>query len=110
MSSAYVTHFHNNSIIQVLTAQQTRNENVSSLADQMADMLAFLNEVEPLKKIKLLEVTVASMMKQIEECGIFITKFVGDGFFSTRSIICLAILKSHSLHSADSDQFLFFGG
>lgn len=37
-------------------AQQTRNV-VSGLAEQRADMLAFLNEIEVLKKVQVLEVT-----------------------------------------------------
>src|SRR5271154_3605781 len=96
MSSASVANCHHfASTLKILIAQQTRHDDVSSLAEQMADMLAFLNEVEPLKKIQLLEVTVASMMKQIEECGSFISVFVGNGFFSTCSFTSQFLNLTH---------------
>jgi hypothetical protein len=67
---------------QVLKAQEVRNEDVRSLSEAMVDMLAFMDDIQNLEKIKPLQNTVTAMMIQVEECANFIAQYVGHGFLS----------------------------
>jgi len=91
-----------------MKAQQTRNEDVQSLAGEMADMLEVVGELPSSEKIKSLQTTVTSMMAKIEECGDFINEFVGLGF---KSMLSFAFYNNPSIlnpyYSADGNGSLF---
>jgi hypothetical protein len=67
---------------QVLKAQETRDNDVRGLSQAMADMFAFMDDIQNLEKIKPLQDTVTAMMVQVQECAKFISEYVGHGFLS----------------------------
>jgi hypothetical protein len=65
----------------MIVAQRDRDENVRNLTTSMTDMLAFVEEVDALKRIKILEAVVSKMLKEITSCALFIQEYVKKGFY-----------------------------
>jgi hypothetical protein len=69
--------------LQALKGQQDRDDKIKTLLLTIVDVLGFVEEVDALSKIRKLEDTVSSMMKQIYECALFIQTYGEKGLAST---------------------------
>jgi hypothetical protein len=69
--------------LQALKGQQDRDNKIKTLLLTIVDVLGFVEEVDALSKIRKLEDTVSSMMKQIYQCALFIQTYGEKGLAST---------------------------
>ena len=60
---------------QVLMDQKDRDDRIVRLAGMMTNVFAFVEDAEPLKKIKAHIKTITLLMQQVTECGYFITDY-----------------------------------
>lgn len=60
---------------QVLVDQKNRDDRMVRLASTMGDVFSFVEEAEPLKKIKAHIKTITLLIQQVTECGYFITEY-----------------------------------
>ena len=65
---------------QVLKKQQDLDKKVKSLWDTISSTLDFMNEAEPLTKIKGMENTVRAILDQIYTCVNFLRKYGEEPF------------------------------
>jgi hypothetical protein len=65
----------------MIVAQRARDENIRNLAISMMDMLAFVEEVDALKRIRLLEIVVSDMLREINACAVFIQEYIRNGSY-----------------------------
>jgi hypothetical protein len=65
--------------------EQKMDDDIRKLLLTMRNVLKFVQEVDALPKIQKLQSTVASMMKQIYECSLFIQEYTKLGLASMRS-------------------------
>ena len=61
--------------IQVLVNQKDRDKRVIRLAGTMRDVFAFVHDADPLKAIKAHMDAITLLIKQVTECGYFITEY-----------------------------------
>ena len=61
--------------MQVLVAQKNRDERIIRLLGTMGDVFAFVENAEPLEKIKAHVKTVTLLIQQVTECGYFIAEY-----------------------------------
>jgi hypothetical protein len=66
----------------MIVAQRARDENIRNLATSMTDMLAFVEEVDALKRVRILETVVSDMLREITACALFIQEYVEKIFIS----------------------------
>jgi hypothetical protein len=67
-------------IVQAVEKQQDMDEKVLELVRTMAEVYSFVDDVEPLEKVKRLKDVVVEITKQTVECAIFIREYTGHGF------------------------------
>jgi hypothetical protein len=65
----------------MVVGQRDRDDNVRNLSDAMTDMLAFVEEVDVLNRIQIVETVVSEMLKEVEACATFIQEYVQKGFY-----------------------------
>jgi hypothetical protein len=70
---------------------QTMDDDIRKLLLTMRDVLDFVQEVDALPKIQKLQSTVASIMKQIYECSLFIQEYTKLGLASMCSLTSLQV-------------------
>ncbi|KAF9061080.1 WD40-repeat-containing domain protein [Rhodocollybia butyracea] len=69
------------SVYKAVQKQQETDNNVYRLVQTMADIYAFAKDIESAsEKITRLETTVYALVKQTEECALFIQEYTGHGF------------------------------
>ena len=73
---------------QVLVDQKARDDRIVRLAGMMTDVFAFVEDADPLKKIKTHIKTITLLMQQVTECGYFITDY------TKRKNFCQSLLFS----------------
>ena len=66
---------------QVLINQKNRDEQIIRLAATMSDTFAFVDDAEPLKKIKKHSETITLLLQQVTECGYFIADYTKPNSF-----------------------------
>ncbi|KAF8548063.1 hypothetical protein OG21DRAFT_1607113 [Imleria badia] len=71
---------------QVLVAQKNRDEGIARLAGAMSDVFAFVEDAEPLKRIKAHMKTITLLIQQVTECGYFITDYTKQKNFWIRTM------------------------
>ena len=71
---------------QVLRTQKDRDERIIRLAAAMSDVFAFVDDTEPLKKIKKHAKTITLLLQQVAECGYFITDYTKPNSFCQLSL------------------------
>ena len=70
---AIVNHWRR--FIQVLVDQKNRDERIIGLLGTMSDVFTFVEDAEPLEKIKTHMKTITLLIQQVTECGYFITEY-----------------------------------
>ena len=71
----------------MLVDQKDRDGQVIQLAGTMSDVYAFVHDAEPLKAIKAHMQTVTLLIKQVTECGYFITEYTKQKSFCQSSLV-----------------------
>jgi hypothetical protein len=71
--------------LKALMKQKNEDDDIRELLLTMRDVLEFVEEVDALPKIRNLQSTVSSMMKQIYECSLFIQEYSKRGLASACS-------------------------
>ncbi|KAF9050943.1 hypothetical protein BDP27DRAFT_1515172 [Rhodocollybia butyracea] len=89
------------SVYEAVKKQKETDENVGRLVQAMADVYAFAEDIESAvtEKIKHFEKTIYALVKQTEECALFIWEYTGHGFSGT---------LTNSIVSEDSDKIARF--
>jgi hypothetical protein len=62
--------------------QKDRDDKIVQLLSTITHLLEIVNEVGPIPKSFVLDRTVAAIMKQIYECGVFLNDYASKGFGS----------------------------
>jgi hypothetical protein len=65
--------------------EQKTDDDIRKLLLTMREILEFVQDVDALPKMRNLQSTVSSMMKQIYECSLFIQEYTKLGLASTYS-------------------------
>lgn len=73
----------------MLKKQQDLDKKVKSLWDTISNTLDFMNEAEPLTKIKGMENTVRAILDQIYKCANFLREYREEPFIGKVPCICL---------------------
>jgi hypothetical protein len=60
---------------QTIIAQRDRDDSINDLAKTIGDTYAFVQEVEPLQKVKSHKPVIIALMKQTIDCGYFIRDY-----------------------------------
>ncbi|KAJ7465935.1 hypothetical protein FB451DRAFT_1486123 [Mycena latifolia] len=69
------------SVYEAVKKQEEKDEKVIKLVQTMTDAYSFAEDIESLPgKIKRLEDTISALVKQTEECALFIREYTGHGF------------------------------
>ncbi|KAF9056907.1 WD40-repeat-containing domain protein, partial [Rhodocollybia butyracea] len=105
------------SVYQAVEKQKETDKNIGRLIQTMADVYVFAEDIESAvsEKIKRLEKTIYTLVKQTEECALFIQEYTGHGFGGTyllnRSFIALIRFTGrviNGLLSEDRDKIRDF--
>ena len=81
------SHWTSICLLQVLVDQKDCDEQIIWLASMMSDIYTFVYDAEPLKAIEVHMETITLLIKQVTECGYFITKYIKQKSFCQSSLV-----------------------
>jgi hypothetical protein len=85
--------------LQIIVAQMDRDNSIIHLVEVMDDIYLFVQEAEPVKKIKSHCRIVALMAQQTTECAYFIRDYATNKSFCMSTFI---------LHAEESQYYIYY--
>ena len=73
----------------------------------MSDVYTFVHDAEPLKAIKAHMETITLLIKQVTECGYFITEYTKQKSFCQSSLVLYRLLLISTARASNSEILIF---
>ena len=91
----------------MLVDQKDRDEKIIRLAGTMSDVYTFVHDAEPLKAIKAHMPTITLLIKQVTECGYFITEYTKQKSFCQSSLVLHGLPLISTSRASNSEIHIF---